>query len=632
MASAGSVVVDFSAEVAKFNASLKQVNDRVKSVESGFKSLEKVASTALKFFSIGISANFIRSAANAADAAADLATRIGISTERLAAFDLAASDAGVQTESLARLFTDAQKKLGEAAGGTGATADALRDLGLNVRELQRLSPDELFLRYSDALLTVTARSERFALSQDLFGKSATEAFELIAKGRTAIDAAAETVDRLGLALSRVDSEKIGEANDKLGLLAKTSQAFGQNLAVSLAPFVTEFVNRLTEVGVGADDARSKLDAFARASFTSFEIIANGARVFDVAVSGAFLSVAKANEVAFGILQKGFELTAKLDEAVGLDALAAKFRSFSQSAADAQSFSAALSENAAARIENAANSIKSFSEIFAEADRIVSESQARAEAAAAAQAELAGGLTGESRFETLQFEFDSELEMRAQHAEFLRQFQFEQQEITNAGLESIELEHLRNVNLERERLTQETEARIVAMKQSTVNAAVGLLSALAGRSKAAALALIAFEKIRAIAQAKINTAVAVTNALASVPYPYNLAAAAQMATLGSVQIGLIVATGIAEAANVFSSSSAGAPIGSPQNPVFTDTGGRNDEQTFGATQRTQITVNFTGLATAGAAREIAEALRDVIDNSDVHIIGPNSSNGRELRGE
>lgn len=631
MANAGTVTVDFAAEVAKFNASLKQVDARVKSVESGFKSLERTAATALKFFSIGIATSFIRSAAEAADALGKTADRLGLSTERLAAFQLAAADAGVETGTLNKLLTDSQRRLGEAAQGTGATFDALQSLGLSVRQLQQLSPDELFLRYADSINQLKSRAEQFSVAQDLFGRSAQEAFTLIAAGRPAIEDAAATVDRLGLALSRVDIFKIEVANDKLGLLAKTSQAFGQQLAAAIAPFVSEFVDRLTGVGVAADDVRGKLDSFARAVFITFELIANAARTFDGAVSAAFLAFAKSAEVGNAILRESFELTARLDEAVGLDALAARFRSFAESAGQAESFAAALSEQAALRVENAANSVKSFSVIFDEADQIIARSQARAEEAAARQAELSAGITGESIFENLQFQFDAELEMRTQQAEFLRQFQLDQQAITNEGLEAIELEHLRNVNLERERLTRETEARIVGMKQATTNAAIGLLSALAGRSKAAALALIAFEKIRAIAQAKINTAVAVTNALANVPYPGNLAAAAQMAQLGAIQIGLIVATGLAEASNVLSSSAAGAPIGSPQNPVFTDT--RSDgEQTFGAQQKNQISIRFEGVFTAAAAREIAEQIRDVVDNSDVHIIGPNSSNGRELRGE
>lgn len=631
MANAGTVTVDFAAEVAKFNATMKQVETRVKSVESGFKKMAGVVDSALKLFSVGIAVNFIRSAAEAADAAAKLSDKLGISTERLAAFDLAAADAGVSTQTLTKLFTDAQRRLGEAAGGTGEAKDALEALGLNVRQLQQLAPDELFLRYADSLATVTNRSEQFAIAQDLFGRSAQEAYTLIAAGRGAIESAAATVDKLGLAISRVDASKIEEANDKLGLLSRTSKAFGTQLAAALAPFVSEFVDRITESGVAADQTRSKLDIFARAVFISFEIIANAARTFDLAVSGAFFAQAKAMESTFSLVRRGLELTASLDAAVGLDSLAAKFKGFAESAGNAESFAAALSEQAALRIKNAANNVKSFAQIFADADRIVAESQARAEQAAANNNKPPEG--GGSLFEQKQIELFKIEDATKLHNDVMLQLQQDFlaiQEDTTRKLDEDRHREFLQRKIDRER---QAEQQILAVKQGAQNAAIGLLGVLAQRSKIAALALIAFEKIRAIAQAKINTAVAVTNALASVPYPQNFAAAAQVQAMGNLQIALIAATGLLEAGNVLRSSAPGAPLGSPQNPVFTNSNATEDAAgPAGAQQNRQISITFTGVFTKDAAREIAEQLKDVIDNSDIHIIGPNSSQARELRGE
>jgi hypothetical protein len=632
IASAGTVEVDFAAEVVRFNKQLESVNKRLGGLESGLSSLDKVAQKALGFLSVAAFTGFIKGAADAADATAKLSDKLGISTERLAALDLAASDAGVSTETLAKLLSDAQRKLGEAAGGTGATADAIAALGLNIRELRRLSPDELFLTYADALGKVKSRSDQFALAQDLVGKSSQQAFALIAGGRDAVEAAAATVEKLGLALNRVDAAKIEEANDKLGLLSRTSQAFGQKLAASLAPFISEFVDRLTDAGISADDARSKLDTFATAVFVAFELVANAARVFDAAVSGAFAAFAATQQAAFRIAREGLELTASLDSAVGLDSLAAKFEGFAQKVGAAEAFSAALAEQAAARVKSAADGIKSFADIFAEADRIVAESQARAEAAAAAQAELAAGITGESNLESLQFQFDSELELRDEFFTMRLQQEFDFLQEINKIRGKLDLEVFENEERRRVELVQHAEQQILAVKQGAANAALGLLQVLASRNKAAALALIAVEKIRAIAQAKINTAVAVTNALANVPYPYNLAAASQVATLGAVQIGLIVATGLAEAANVLSSPSAGAALGSPQNPVFTDSNTSASNASAGATQNKQIHITLQGVVTAGAATEIARALKDVIDGSDVILFGSNSAQAAEIRGD
>lgn len=635
MANAGTVTVDFAAEVARFNAQMKQVNDRVKSVESGFKKMAGVVDSALKLFSVGIAASFIRSAAEAADALGKTADKLGLTTERLTAFQLAAADAGVEAGTLAKLLVDSQRRLGDAAGGTGATADALRILGLNVRDLQRLSPDELFLRYADALGEVKNRSEQFTLAQDLMGKSVQDAYTLIAAGRGAIDEAAATVDRLGLAISRVDIAKIEVANDKLALLAKTSQAFGQQVAAALAPFVSEFVDRLTSTGTSIDSTRSKLEAFTTAVFVAFEIIANGARVFDIAVSGALFALVRPWERFFELVRRSLEFTADLDAALGFDSLAKRFTNLAQTIGQAESFAGALSEQSAARVKNAADNIRSFSQIFEEAEQIRARAQQQAEEAAARQAELAAGITGaESVIEKKQIELFQIEEITQLHYDNMLQLQDDFLRIQAETTEKLDVErhrdHLQR-KIDRER---QAEQQILAVKQGAQNAALGLLGVLAQRSKVAAIALIAFEKIRAIAQAKINTAVAVTNALASVPYPYNFAAAAEVAAFGNIQVALIAATGLLEAGNVLRSSAPGAPLGSPQNPVFTNANAATGDVAgpAGAQQNKQITITFNGLFTKDAAREIAEHLKDVIDNSDIHIIGPNSSQARELRGE
>lgn len=98
----------------------------------------------------------------------------------------------------------------------------------------------------------------------------------------------------------------------------------------------------------------------------------------------------------------------------------------------------------------------------------------------------------------------------------------------------------------ERLGEQEEA-LKAVKQQgrdTYSALAGFLQQFAGKSKAAAIAVVAINKAMAIAQAIQNTAVAVTKALTIDPTG---ALAARTALLGKVQIGLIAATGLAEAA-------------------------------------------------------------------------------------
>lgn len=109
--------------------------------------------------------------------------------------------------------------------------------------------------------------------------------------------------------------------------------------------------------------------------------------------------------------------------------------------------------------------------------------------------------------------------------------------------------------ERVRINQQAEKMILDAKSNATQAAIGLLNALGGKSKGAAIAAIALGKAVSIAQAIQNTAVGVTKALTIDPTG---ALASRVAMMGKVQIGLIAATGLVQAGSVGGGSSVSLP--------------------------------------------------------------------------
>lgn len=581
MANAGTVTVDFAAEVAKFNAQLKTVQSSLGRLEGNFKSIEKVAKTALSFFSVGIATNFIRSAADAADQLGKTADKLGISTERLTAFEVAAADAGVETATLSKLLTDAQRILGDASFG-GPAAKTIRTLGLNIQELERLSPDELFLRYSDAIGQLKSRSDQFSVAQDLFGKSASEAFALIDAGRPAIEAAAEQVDRLGLALSRVEIKQIEAANDKIGLLGRASLATGQQIAASLAPYVEAIADSLLNSGVAADTLRTTIDKVAATGYVGFQVLRNGA----LALESAFFAVAGAGA-------KILEQTTRFS-IVGL---------LNRNLVD--SFGAAADANLAKSAE-ALNQIKSFAQIQEGLMVLLENSKRRAEESVAeTQAKIGGlGVGGDPQVEDFNASLELREELQLTHygrlLEIQREFNEASSDLTKQLDEGEFVRHQRA----REAAVIESEQIILNARQDAQNAALGLLQTFAGRSKAAAIALVAINKALSIAQAIQNTAVAVTRALTVDPTG---ALAARVALLGKVQVALIAATAFAEGSQIISSSGPGAPLGSPTNPVFTN--GQDGEQQVGAAAQPATQIFINGYISQEVIDDLVDQLKD-----------------------
>ena len=90
-------------------------------------------------------------------------------------------------------------------------------------------------------------------------------------------------------------------------------------------------------------------------------------------------------------------------------------------------------------------------------------------------------------------------------------------------------------------TKKTAAFRKKGQEDTLNSLQNLNSNLLKEGTAGHRALFTIERLAQIATATIRTAAAVTGALATVPFPYNLAAAAAIGAAGAVQVATIVGT-------------------------------------------------------------------------------------------
>lgn len=191
----------------------------------------------------------------------------------------------------------------------------------------------------------------------------------------------------------------------------------------------------------------------------------------------------------------------------------------------------------------------------------------------------------------------------------------------AWREGLEIQHQQNL-LEIERNKHQAER---GMQIGTWQLGAELLQSMAGKSKLAAIAVIAINKALAIAQVIQSTSVAVMRAFADLGPIAGIPAAASIKALGAVQIGLIAATGLIQAANV---GGGGASLGSPANPVST-TGGAGFSQAPAAAAPMNVYVNVTGVVTQEVVTQLIAQLKDEIGNRDAIIIPQNSRQAADI---
>ena len=168
-------------------------------------------------------------ALKAAGDIADLADKTGLSIRTLQEMSFVAGQTGTTIEA----FSNASLELGVrlARGGTGIT-QAVKDLGLELKTLQGLSPSEQFNEMADALGNIENPQERARLALEVFGKSAKEILAALEQDYNRLRVAAPgmadsnvlALDRLGDQLVLLKDQSVSSIGSLIGMTVRFTEA------------------------------------------------------------------------------------------------------------------------------------------------------------------------------------------------------------------------------------------------------------------------------------------------------------------------------------------------------------------------------------------------------------------------
>lgn len=211
-----------------------------------------VAGTAFKVFAGAATiaggaaaAVFVRTAAEV-DEIAKKSAKLGVATRRLAGLELAAEKSGVAANALGTGLQRMTRRVAEAAGGTGVAVKALGDLGLEASTLARLAPEDQFATIADAFEGVESQSEKVRLAFQLFDTEGVGLINTMKGGAAALEATQLEADRLGIALTEIDTARIEDANDAITLMQKASVGIARQATAAFAPLVEQLALTFVE--------------------------------------------------------------------------------------------------------------------------------------------------------------------------------------------------------------------------------------------------------------------------------------------------------------------------------------------------------------------------------------------------
>lgn len=250
MSSIGDLVVHLGANTRGFDRGIDKSQSKLRSFASG-------AGRALKSGVVaGIGAATVATAGlvrqmGKLDEIAKLSQRSGLDPRFIAAFGFAAEQSGSSVESANRAIDQFTRRMGDAAGGSGASAIALGKLGMSVDSLMGQSPEQQFMQVAEAISQLPTAAERADAAYQLFGRSGQELVNVLATGEDGLRAFKDEAESLGLGFDASEIGKIEAANDAMNRIKRSTDALFGQLAVAAAPAFEQISSGLMAVVQGA---------------------------------------------------------------------------------------------------------------------------------------------------------------------------------------------------------------------------------------------------------------------------------------------------------------------------------------------------------------------------------------------
>jgi hypothetical protein len=595
MATIGKLAVQITADTKGLSTGLKGAGSevdsfgtRIEGLATKLRTIGPVAAAAGAAFAVGM----VRNVANTADALGKLSTRTGVAVEDLSRLQYAASLSDVSTQELSGGITRLSRSMSDAASGTGEAGKAFEAMGITIKNQDGTlrSQVDVLNDIADRFASYQDGAQKSALAQQIFGRAGTQLITVLNGGSQALKSMGEESDRLGNTIDQKTAKAAEQFNDDITRLSTAIGGLSRQIAgpviQSLATASSHFIKLANDAGIAKAIVESFLSALQRTTGTdAIGVLQREAKLTSNAIALTNLQLEKftnlANAGIPGASERVSELRLQMDGLLKKSAAAADKLKELANVAYTPVVGAALatpqiaapslpakdddaakksSEEAKKAAQDASDFIKQeendqrqreIDNLIVFMDGLKVREEAR----------LQSGLTEQQRAEE---QYARELEQliaskealaltEEEFSERLLQIRMDRDEkIMNADIAMLDRE--KQIADERVRINQQAEQLIQNAREASTNAAIGLLSALGGKSKAAAVAAIALGKALSIAQIIQNTAVAQMRALAELGPLAGSAAAAKIGVMGKVQAGLVAATGLVQAAGVMSGGS------------------------------------------------------------------------------
>jgi len=228
----------------------------------------------------------IASSLRATDTLTKTANKIGTTTEALGALRYAADLTGVSTQTMDMALQRFTRRTAEAAKGMGEAKGAIKELGINAQELNRMPLDKRMIVLADAFAEVESESDRLRLAFKLFDSEGAALVNTLSQGGDGLRAMLGEARALGLTMSSTAAKGVEDTVDSLTKLQSLFKGVTDQTVAAFAPAIEAMVVRFTAFLQRTIEAKGGVELFARSlaktlisgiqnALIGFEKLANG---------------------------------------------------------------------------------------------------------------------------------------------------------------------------------------------------------------------------------------------------------------------------------------------------------------------------------------------------------------------
>lgn len=176
------------------------------------------------------------------------AKKYGLSAAALGEYQYALKALGGDADAAGELFKEMSIRLTEFdVTGAGPASDAMKALGLNIKELMRLDPEKRFERLADEIANVRDAGQRVFLADSLFGEEgAIKGAALIEVGSKRIRELRDEASALGGTLSGSAVQAAKSLAHEMLRLDQVIEGLKNTIGPVLVPVVRDLVHQFAE--------------------------------------------------------------------------------------------------------------------------------------------------------------------------------------------------------------------------------------------------------------------------------------------------------------------------------------------------------------------------------------------------